>query len=375
MHYFFLAGWTLQLGSAWHLYDLFVVVFSARTKPTAFLLLGWALPILFVAPGAGVWLGDYGDDRVCWIDHSSPATLLFVVPALTSMVVITFVCVWISRKVYGAAKHGGVSPSRDNARSSASVALRAFWTFSASLGLTQIFGAFVTIEGHHVAFDYLFAVGFGLQGPVLLYFHVIKRADLKAAVISWLKREPRLSLSSEVRASYADAAGGGSAPDAGGGDSADFSVNTVWDRSFSSEMSGSGGIPQQPSSGDISISELSPVSTPRYELAAVSGSDSDGSTATATAGEAPTALAAVAAVQPTELDRQAAAEADSSSAIAGISNGFYADGRPSDDGAAAGYAAVDAWKGNPLYKSTKGRPSSPNLLRINSTEKPTKAVD
>ena len=156
------------MAEAWHLTEQLVAVFNARETIWAFALVGYGGPLLFVIPSLAVWPNAYGSEAVCWINPAkeTPAIWFFVAPALLCFLFCIGSLIRIMRSISDTTKSRWTQ-------------LKAFVTFGAVLGLTQVFGALMAVDADNVAFAYLFAVGLCSQGVLIMYFHLFRKQKFK----------------------------------------------------------------------------------------------------------------------------------------------------------------------------------------------------
>jgi hypothetical protein len=115
---------------------------------------------------------------MCWIDATSPAIWFFVVPVLLCLFVNICLFIHVMRSINKEIRN-------------AKTALKATITFTASLGLTNIFGAMIVIHDS-IVWQYALALSLGFQGVAIFYFHCWQR--LKARKVgrktssSWGRR-------------------------------------------------------------------------------------------------------------------------------------------------------------------------------------------
>ena len=99
------------------------------------------------------------------VGSMSIANYMFIVPVFLSLIVIIVVCIAILRSISDVAKKG----------KPVAVALL---SFGSVLGLTYIFGALAFVTGNF-AFELIFAIGVGVQGLLIFYFHVYRHEEFR----------------------------------------------------------------------------------------------------------------------------------------------------------------------------------------------------
>lgn len=172
LHYFFLASWSWQFVEGLHLYHKFIKVFGEEMKFRWCIIIGWGGPLLFVLPSVLAFPDKYGTDEMCFLDTSSKANYLLTVPVGIILVANSAMMLYILTSIR---KHveGSVAAGRAQ--------VKAVMAFGATLGLVYIFGALNMIRPNK-PLEILFALGVGVQGCFIFYFHVYQKDEFKKRI-------------------------------------------------------------------------------------------------------------------------------------------------------------------------------------------------
>ena len=171
LHYFFLAQWSWQLIEGMHLYHKFIRVMGEELNFRWYLVIGWAGPLLFVLPSVLAFREHYGSDDMCFLDTSSNANYMLTVPIGVCLFVNCVVMLYILKNIR---KH-----LDDNHVAKAKAQVKGVIAFGATLGLVYIFGAMNIIWKGNKVFPVIFALGVGIQGALIFYFHVYEKDHFK----------------------------------------------------------------------------------------------------------------------------------------------------------------------------------------------------
>lgn len=186
-HYVWLCVFFFTMCEAHHAYGCFVRVFGSsygdEARMKAYVFLGWVVPVFIVMTAYASTPGDYGTERVCWIDIGSGAMYAFVVPLVVVLVVNLYVMV-----------RAAISISRAQERE---LGLRAFVALFFLLGMTWVFGLFVVAWPRVVTFEYLFSICTSVQGVYVFVIQVYIGPERRAFIVSQLLRRKASSLTAQ----------------------------------------------------------------------------------------------------------------------------------------------------------------------------------
>eukprot|EP00041_Stephanoeca_diplocostata_P014793 m.279166 g.279166 ORF g.279166 m.279166 type:complete len:835 (-) comp19800_c0_seq2:1896-4400(-) len=172
--YFWVANFLWMMIESHHLYQTFVVVFTARStwipKIVRLLLIGWGIPVVLVAISMR-WFEAFathqaGEVVVCWIDFDSNVRFFFIVPLVVSVVVNFASTIVIYRAIRRHQRSSGIDAG------SMVHATKVWFSISSITGLGWTFAVLV-IWLPNIAFVYLFALSNAFQGTAIFYYHIV----------------------------------------------------------------------------------------------------------------------------------------------------------------------------------------------------------
>ncbi|KIH42267.1 7 transmembrane receptor [Ancylostoma duodenale] len=92
LHYFFLAAFCWMLLEGYQLYLMLIEVFEPdNTRILLYYLFSYGFPAVVVAVSGGVAWQNYGTDRYCWINTSTPTLWAFIGPIIVVIMVIQLI--------------------------------------------------------------------------------------------------------------------------------------------------------------------------------------------------------------------------------------------------------------------------------------------
>eukprot|EP00047_Mylnosiga_fluctuans_P010826 m.18105 g.18105 ORF g.18105 m.18105 type:complete len:1291 (+) comp3307_c0_seq1:71-3943(+) len=196
LHYFLLATAFWMLVEAMQLYRAFVVVFM-RDFALGWLMLkyfamAWGAPAVIVAITAGLDLGNYTSDTLCWLN--GPAIWAFLGPA--GVIIVINIALW-ARVILQIYRCGG-----------SYVSARATITLGLLVGVSWAAGILVIIN-NNIIVQYLFALLNAFQGVYIFYFHCLRSRDVRDGLQTL--RSPTGKPSSSLRQPF-DKAGSSAKP-------------------------------------------------------------------------------------------------------------------------------------------------------------------
>ena len=156
-----------------HLYHKFIRVMGQETDFRWYLVIGWLGPLLFVLPSVFAFREHYGTDDMCFLDTSSNANYMLTVPIGLCLFANSVVMIYILRNI-GKHVEGSVAVAKAQ--------VKGVIAFGATLGLVYIFGAMNIIWKGNKVFPVIFALGVGIQGALIFYFHVYEKDAFKKRI-------------------------------------------------------------------------------------------------------------------------------------------------------------------------------------------------
>ncbi|XP_065916114.1 uncharacterized protein [Dysidea avara] len=182
LHYLFTAVFSWMLCEGILLYVFLVKVFNLGffTKKRLYCIIGWGIPIPFVAISVGIAHDHYGTDEFCWISTDDGAIWAFAGPMLlivTVNIVILFMVLYVLYKT----KSQKMRPYTAKRIAVVKSMLKATVVLLPLLGLTWVFGL-LAVNKNTSVFAWLFTVLNSLQGLFLLGFHVIRNDKVKGRI-------------------------------------------------------------------------------------------------------------------------------------------------------------------------------------------------
>jgi len=115
----------------------------------------------------------YGTDDMCFLDTSSNANYMLTVPIGLCLFANSVVMIYILRNI-GKHVEGSVAVAKAQ--------VKGVIAFGATLGLVYIFGAMNIIWKGNKVFPVIFALGVGIQGALIFYFHVYEKDAFKKRI-------------------------------------------------------------------------------------------------------------------------------------------------------------------------------------------------
>ncbi|EYC05241.1 hypothetical protein Y032_0083g1661 [Ancylostoma ceylanicum] len=192
LHYFFLAAFCWMLLEGYQLYLMLIEVFEPdNTRILLYYLFSYGFPAVVVAVSGGVAWHNYGTDRYCWINTSTPTLWAFIGP-IAVIILANVIFLAIALKVVLSVKTGDRNKS-DRVfgwlkRIFQILVVQGSATLLCLLGITWIFG-FLTAVGSAggVAFAWIFTILNCSQGVFILILHVILNEKVRSTVVRWLR--------------------------------------------------------------------------------------------------------------------------------------------------------------------------------------------
>ncbi|CAI5442642.1 unnamed protein product [Caenorhabditis angaria] len=183
LQYFFLASFCWMLLEGYQLYMMLIQVFEPnRTRIFLYYLFCYGCPAVIVAVSASIKWKDYGTDRYCWIDTSTPTLWAFIGPIIV-VIAANMLFLLIALKVVLSVH------SRDRTKWDRIIGwLKGSATLLCLLGITWVFGFLTAVKGGTgTAFAWIFTILNSTQGVFIFFLHVVMNEKVRASVMRWLR--------------------------------------------------------------------------------------------------------------------------------------------------------------------------------------------
>ncbi|PAV90498.1 hypothetical protein WR25_27150 isoform B [Diploscapter pachys] len=184
LHYFFLASFCWMLLEGYQLYLMLIQVFEpSRTRILLYYMFCYGFPAVVVAISAASNWQNYGTDKYCWIDTTTPTIWAFIAPILI-VIIANIVFLLIALKVVLSVQ------SRDRSKFDRIIGwLKGSATLLCLLGITWLFGFLTAVKGGTgTVFAWIFTILNCTQGIFIFVLHVVMNEKVRVALLRWLRK-------------------------------------------------------------------------------------------------------------------------------------------------------------------------------------------
>ncbi|KAK6732024.1 hypothetical protein RB195_016417 [Necator americanus] len=183
LHYFFLASFCWMLLEGYQLYQMLIQVFEPdKTRVLLYYLFSYGFPAVVVAVSAGVAWHNYGTDRYCWINTSTPTLWAFIGPVVV-VILANVIFLAIALRVVLSVR------TRDRNKSDRVFGwLKGSATLLCLLGITWIFGFLTAVNNTGgIVFAWIFTILNCSQGVFIFILHVVLNEKVRITIVRWLR--------------------------------------------------------------------------------------------------------------------------------------------------------------------------------------------
>ncbi|PAV91560.1 hypothetical protein WR25_10878 [Diploscapter pachys] len=173
-----------MLLEGYQLYLMLIQVFEpSRTRILLYYMFCYGFPAVVVAISAASNWQNYGTDKYCWIDTTTPTIWAFIAPILI-VIIANIIFLLIALKVVLSVQ------SRDRSKFDRIIGwLKGSATLLCLLGITWLFGFLTAAKGGTgTVFAWIFTILNCTQGIFIFVLHVVMNEKVRVALLRWLRK-------------------------------------------------------------------------------------------------------------------------------------------------------------------------------------------